>query len=348
MAILLGSRWIGDNHPVYIIAEACVNHMGCLRTAKEMALQSKLAGADAVKYQHHLPDEEMLPEVPKSSNFDTPLYEFLKKYSLTLEQHAELLHYCDQIGIQYLCTPFSWKAAQELDQIGVAGFKTGSGEMTNIPMLTRMASLGKPMIVSTGMSTFEEVDRTYNALAALGTPLVLTHCVSEYPPVYEDINLGVIPRMMQRYPKAIIGHSDHTPDIYTCFGAVALGARVIEKHIILDKRVPGPDQTVSIDMRDLANLVDGVRKIEAALKSDKRIHSREAPIREWAFHSLVLTRDVVAGEVLTDDLVWAKRPGTGIPAAYRDRVIGRKVNRDLPANTLLAWSDFEQAPAEAA
>jgi N-acetylneuraminate synthase len=204
------------------------------------------------------------------------------------------------------------------------------------------------MIVSTGMSTFDEINRTYNALVKLGTPLALMNCISEYPPAYEDVNLGVIGQMQKRYPNAVIGHSDHTPDIYTCFAAVTLGAKLIEKHVILDKRQPGPDQSVSIDMRDLAQLVDGVRKIEAAMTADKRVHEREKPIRTWALRSLVLTQAVKAGEVLTEEKVWSKRPGTGIPSHMRDSVIGRRANRDLPANTLLLWSDLEPADREQA
>ena len=183
--------------------------------------------------------------------------------------------YAQEIGITYLCTPFSLKAVEELDSIGLSAYKIGSGEMTDIPTLVRIADFGKPMIVSTGMATFDEIDRTYRALASKDTPLALMNCVSEYPPVYEDINLGVIGKMAQRYTNAVIGHSDHTPDLYTCFAAVSMGAKIIEKHVILDKRQPGPDQSVSIDFRDLSQLVDGIRKIEAGLGSDKCVHERE-------------------------------------------------------------------------
>ena len=338
--INLGSKKIGGNAPVFIIAEGCDNHLGDMDVAKEMVLQAKLAGADAIKFQHHLADEEMLPDVPMSSNFDIPLYDFLKRYALTLDQHAELIDYCKQVGIQYLCTPFSWKAAQEIETLGVDFYKIGSGEMTDVPSLLNISGFGKPMIVSTGMSVFEEIDRTYDALCDR-IPLVLMNCLSEYPPVYEDVNLGVITKMIERYPKAVIGHSDHTPDLYTCFAAVTMGAKVIEKHIILDKRQPGPDQSVSIDMRDLADLVDGIRKIEAAMGDQKTVHKSEEKIREWAFRSLVTTCTVKVGDVLTEEMVWSKRPGTGIPAHRRDEVIGRKAIRDIKENTLLSWEDLE-------
>jgi N-acetylneuraminate synthase len=325
----------------FIIAEACDNHLGDIAKAKAMVEEAKRAGADAIKFQHHLADEEMLPDVPMSSNFDIPLYDFLKKYALTLEQHAELKEYAQQEGILYMCTPFSWKAAQEIDSLGVSVFKIGSGEMTDIPTLKNIAELGKPIIISTGMSTFEEIDRTYEALVEMGASLALMNCTSEYPPLYEDINLGVISRLIERYPEAVIGHSDHTPDNYTCYAAVALGAKLIEKHVILDKAQPGPDQSVSIDFKDLCGLVDGVRKVELALGAEKRIHAQEEPIREWAFRSIVSVKPIKEGESIAKDMIWSKRPGTGIPSWKMDQVIGRIAKRNIPANTMLAWEDFE-------
>jgi N-acetylneuraminate synthase len=339
--IEIDGRQIGPGFPVFIVAEAGDNHLGNMDAAHEMVLRAKLAGADAVKFQHHLPDEEMLRDAPMSDNFEEPLYDFLQKHALTLDQHRELKRHCEEIGILYLCTPFSWKAAEELRHLDVSAYKIGSGEMTDIPTLVRIAGFGKPMIVSTGMATLEEIDRTYKALVARGTPLALLNCVSEYPPAYEDMNIGVIKRMIGRYDRAIIGHSDHAPDNYTAFAAVALGACLIEKHVILDKRQPGPDRSVSIDFRDLADLCEGLRKIEAALGGEKRVHGREQQIRTWAFRSVVTLRDVRAGETLTQDTVWSKRPGTGIPAHEMGSVVGQRARCDIAANTLVSWNDLE-------
>ena len=172
-------------------------------------------------------------------------------------------------------------------------------------------------------------------------PLILMNCVSEYPPCYEDINLGVIRIMKERYPEAVVGHSDHTPDVYTCLAAVALGARVIEKHVILDKNQPGPDQSVSIDFLELKDLIKGVRKIEKALGSCKKVHKKEEEIRIWAFRSLVTVKNIPADQIITKDMIWSKRPGTGIPARFINKVIGRKAKKDIPINTLLSWEDLE-------
>ncbi len=338
----IGSKEIGDGHPTYVIAEACDNHMGDTAVAREMVRGAKAAGADAIKFQHHLPDEEMLPDVPMSDNFDEPLYQFLQKYALTLEQHAELKAYCDEVGIEYLCTPFSLKAAQEINTLPVPAFKIGSGEMTDIPTLMRIADIGRPMIISTGMSTLEEIDRTYSAIRAKDVPIALMNCTSEYPPDYADLNLGVIRVLYERYPDAIIGHSDHTPDLYTSFAATALGARIIEKHIILDPSQPGPDQAVSIDMPQLAELCDGIRKINQAMGTDKVVHEKESAIREWAFRSVVALQDIERGQRISEGMIWSKRPGTGIPSHRMNEVIGAVARRDIARNSLVRWSDLER------
>ena len=338
--IKIAEKSVGEGQPSFIIAEACDNHLGDMTTAKEMALQSKLAGADAVKYQHHLPDEEMLQEgVPMSDNFNMPLYEFLKLYALTLEQHHELKEYCDKIGILYLCTPFSKKAALEINNL-VPAFKIGSGELTDIPTLKVIAELGKPMILSTGMSLIKEIDATVEALNPITDQIALMNCTSEYPPKYEDLNLGVIQKLIDRY-NVPVGHSDHSPDIYSCFGAVSLGAKLIEKHIILDKKQPGPDQSVSIEPYELYQLVDGIRKIEAAMGEEKKINDLEKPIRTWARRSIVTLDKIPAGTELTEELIWTKRPGTGVEARHLEKFLGKKTTRDLNKDYLIQWEDIE-------
>ena len=326
---------------VFIIAEAGDQHFESVKLAKEMALQAKLSGADAIKFQHHLPDDEMLKDIPISSNMNEPLYDFLLKNALSIEQHVEVNKYCRKINIEYMCTPFSYKAAKELvEYTNIRRFKIGSGEMTDIPSLKKIASFGLPMIISTGMSTYDEIDYTYNVIKDSVNNLSLLYCVSEYPPIYKDMNLLNIKKMQKRYPLAVIGHSDHTPDLYTTFAAVALGAKIVEKHVILDKKMKGPDQEVSIDFFDLKILVEGIRKIELSLGSIKKVHDKEKEIRKWAFRSVVAIKNIPKGVKITDDMVWTKRPGTGIPPKDINKVIGRRSNIHINKNTLLSWDQL--------
>jgi len=325
---------------VYIIAEAGDQHFGSLDAAFELVDGAKYAGANCIKFQHHLPDEEMLPDVPMSSNFDQPLYEFLKENALTIDLHKKVKNYCEKINIDYLCTPFSLKAAHELITIGVEFFKIGSGEMTDTPTVSAIADMGLPMIVSTGMSTFDEIDRTYNLIIKKNIPIALMNCTSEYPPIYEDINLKVIPLMQKRYPKATIGHSDHTSDLVTSYGAVTVGAKILEKHIILDKSIKAPDQKVSLDLNELKQLVKDVRNLEKALGSEKKVNINENPIREWAFRSIVSLRDIEPGETIVQEMIWSKRPGTGIPSFRMEELIGKSVKNKIKKNTLISWEDL--------
>src|SRR5215470_11558490 len=181
-SIKICGREIGPNAPCFIIAEACDNHLGNMETAKEMIRQAKACGADAIKFQHHLPDEEMLREgVPMSANFNMPLFEFLERYALKLKDHYELKKYCEDLGIIYLCTPFSRKAAEEIHEMGASAFKIGSGELTDIPTLKVIARFGKPVILSTGMCDYHEIEETLTALRPINSKLVLMNCTSEYP-----------------------------------------------------------------------------------------------------------------------------------------------------------------------
>ena len=326
---------------VYIIAEACDNHFGDLNKAKKMVVLAKKAGADCIKFQHHIADEEMLEAVPKSSNFDLTLYEFLKKYSLKLEDHIKLRKFCNKIDIQYLCTPFSYKAALELKKfVKIDCFKIGSGELTDIPSLIKISKLGKPMILSTGMSKVYEIQRTYNALKE-NTHISLMHCLSEYPTKYKDLNLKYIENLKKKFKNTIIGYSDHTDDIYSSIAAIACGAKIIEKHVILNRNMKGPDQKVSIDFKQLGNLVKGIRLLQNSFGNLKKIHKNEIPIRKWATRSIVAIKDIKKGERLSDENIWTKRPGTGIPSYRFNSVINNSAKKNIKKNSLLKYSDIK-------
>jgi sialic acid synthase SpsE len=333
-------RPIGPEAPCFIIAEAGDSHLGSLDAAKELARQAKICGADAIKFQHHLPDEEMLREgVPTSANFNMPLYDFLKLYALKLEQHAELIQYCRGINIIYMCTPFSRLAAEELHRIGLGAFKIGSGELTDLPTLKVIAGFGKPMILSTGMAEWDEIEETVKTLRPINDQIGLMNCTSEYPARHEDVNLGFI-REIERRLDIVVGHSDHTPDIATCIAAVAMGAKLIEKHFILDRRQPGPDQSVSIEPYELYQLVTSVRRVESALGNTKTIHDLEKPIRAWAHRSVVSLCPIPKGSRISQEMVWTKRPGTGIKAKFLEQVVGKVAKTDIPANHLITWEEL--------
>lgn len=337
--IRIGTIEAGDDRPVAIIAEAACEHLGSLEVAMRIADAAKWAGADIVKFQYHLP-EEMLPGSIRF--WGGSMDDVIRNYNLTHEDQRRLLSYCEGIGIQYLCTPFSISAADRLEELGVAAFKTGSGEMTNHPMQRHIARKRKPMIVSTGMATIDEISATVMALKNEGVEFMLMHCTSEYPPRYEDINLRFIPRMREMFG-VLVGHSDHTPEIWTALGAVAVGAVAVEKHFTLDRRLGGPDHHISLEPDELRTLVDAVRKLEAALGSEKRVHPGEESVRAWAHHSVVSLVPIPQGTVLGPQHLGVKRPGGGIPASRLTQVFGRVAAVDIAADRLVREADLAAA-----
>jgi N-acetylneuraminate synthase len=322
-----------------VIAEACVNHNGDFDTAIALIDEAAAAGADAVKFQLHYPHHEMLPVVPTSENFAKPLGEILRDTHLTEDQHVALMRHCEERGVQYLCTAYCREAADTLASLGMEMFKIGSGETMNHPLLRWIARHNRPMLVATGMTDLDEVDATVAVLRETGVQFGLMHCTSEYPPVYEDINLGMVGEYQRRYG-VVVGHSDHSPDINTALASVALGAHIVEKHFTLTRDQPGPDHPVSIEPAELRELVRGIRIIEQARGSEKAVFELERPIRAWAHHSVVTLKPIAAGEAFTLENTWVKRPGIGIPARELERVLGQHAARDLPADALVADGDI--------
>ena len=324
-----------------IIAEAADAHYGDLGRALAMVDAAKGAGADVIKFQHHIPDEEMLRDIPMSQNMAEPLYDFLVRNALRIDQHVLLKSHCDGVGIRYLCTPFSLAAARELEEFVKPGwYKIGSGEMTDIPTLLAIRSWGRPMIISTGMATVGEITATYNTLASTDVSLTLMNCTSAYPPGYADVRLGFIEEMRFLYPLAAIGHSDHTPTIDTSIAALALGCSMVEKHVTIDPNLQGPDQSVSINFHELARLVEARDRLWEARGSVKEVLPSEQEIRAWARRSLVYLDDLPAGHEIRPGDIWGKRPGTGVPSARLEEFIGRRLRHAVQRNTLLHEGDL--------
>lgn len=343
-----GKIKINEQGPAVIIAEFSDGHMGDLEKAKMLVRAAKHSGADIVKFQMHFPDEEMVSGVKMWAG---DLQDILKKAWFSSEKHRMIMDYCREIDIPYLCTPFSAKAVDVLNEMGVDGFKTGSGEICNLPFHRKVAKIsnqtGKPVFISTGMCDIEELAETVDIYKEEGGHFLLMNCTSEYPVKdYSHVRLGLIPVLREKFG-VIVGQSDHTTEIYTSIVAVALGAKLIEKHFTLDRNGPFPDDFMSLNPAMMKELIDAIRKVEAALSGkEKNIFPEEQEIRSWAFHSVVSNDDLKKGDAITLKNVRTARPGWGIPAKYLDkkysfRVIGRKVNKDIPKNTVIKWEDLE-------
>ena len=337
----LGDRRIGEDHPPFVIAEVGINHEGEIEKAIQLVDAAVAAGADCVKFQSHIVEAEMIPTDMKPGDIsDEKLWDIIERCQLTEEEEREIKRYCERKGIMYLCTPFSREAADRLEAMNVVGFKIGSGECNNLPLIRHVARKGLPIILSTGMNDLESIRKSVEAIQESGCPLMLMHCTSAYPTPYEHVRLESIRQLQEAYGVPV-GLSDHSMGIYTCLGAVALGACAVEKHFTISRNWPGPDNPISIEPDELAELVRGVRAIFQARGGDKTVLPIEKPVIDFAYASVVTIKDVKAGEVLDLDNVWVKRPGTGaIHARDLDKVLGKMARRDLPANAQLSPADF--------
>jgi sialic acid synthase SpsE len=337
--VTIGSRRVGAGQPCFVIAEAGINHNGDLSVASELVHAAAEAGADAIKFQTHFPEHEMLRDGATASYVGESLFDLLTRTAISRDDHFTLRDLAAKKGILFLSTPFSREAADFLDTVGVVAFKTGSGELTNLPLQQHIARKGKPMIISTGMSTPEEIDRTVQAVRAAGAPFALMHCTSTYPTPFEHVQIDCIPALQQKYGVPV-GFSDHTLGNVIALGAVAVGANLFEKHFTVSRSLPGPDQQGSMEPAELTELVKGVRAIERARGATKQIQPGEQDVRNMALHSVVSVRDIPAGAAIAAADVWAKRPGTGIPARQLGDVVGRTAKRAIAKDRLISWDDL--------
>src|SRR5262245_2914967 len=277
--INIGTHTIGPGHPCFVIAEAGINHNGDAALALQLVHAAADAGATAIKFQTHFPEHEMLRGGATAAYVGESLFDLLTRTALSRADHFRLRDAANERGIVFLSTPFSREAADFLETVGVAAYKTGSGELTNLPLQQHIARKGKPMIVSTGMSTPEEIDRTVQTIRAVGTPFALMHCTSTYPTPFEHVQIDCIPALQQKYGVPV-GFSDHTVGGAIALAAVALGAQLFEKHFTTSRSLPGPDQQGSIEPSELAAIVKGIRAIEKARGATKRIQPGEQDVRD--------------------------------------------------------------------
>ena len=344
--IEIRGRRVGPDEPPLVIAEVGINHEGDLAKALRMVDDAAAVGCECVKFQSHVVEDEMVPNDVVPGNASESIWDMIVRCALTEDEERELKDYVDAKGLLYLCTPFSRAAALRLEEIGVEGYKIGSGECNNYPLIELVASFGKPVILSTGMNDIGSIRPAVDILRAAGVPYALLHCTSMYPTPYDQVRLGALAELGAAFPDAVLGLSDHSYSIYTCLGAIPLGASILEKHFTSDKTWPGADIPISIDPAELRELVQGSRAVHAALGGSKTVLAQEQPTIDFAYACVVATRDIAAGDRFTRENVWVKRPGTGeIKARHYERVLSGTAARNLLKDVQIGWSDVADVEA---
>lgn len=325
-----------------VIAEVGSVHDGSFGNALKLIEAAAGCGVDAVKFQTHIPEAETQPDAPMPPYFKgEPRYEYFKRTGFSFDQWMEIKECCDQNGVTFLSSPFSEEAVQLLEKVGVTRYKIPSGEVTNLPMLEVIARTGKPVLLSSGMSSWEELDRAVAVIREHHNQLTVMQCTTAYPCPYESVGLNVMLEMAERYHLPV-GLSDHTLTNYASFAAVSLGASVIEKHFTFSRQMYGSDAAHSLEPGELKDLVDGIRAIEIVLRSkvDKADVQPFQGMKDIFEKSLVAVQDIPTGSRLSRDLVGIKKPGTGISAARLGEFLGRRLRRDVKSGQMFAEEDF--------
>ncbi len=325
------------SQPIRIIAEAGVNHNGRLELAMRMVEEAAAAGADCVKFQTFRSEKLVSRTAPKAeyqqkndASGDGSQLAMLKGLELSEDDHEALMGHCRECGILFLSTPFDLDSLAFLDRLDLPFWKIPSGEITNLPMLIRIGTTRKPVVLSTGMSTMEEIGDCIRILRQYGTrDITLLHCNTEYPTPYSDVNLNVLATLRSAFGLPV-GYSDHTIGIEVPVAAAALGAVVIEKHFTLDKSLPGPDHPASLDPQELRQMVRSIRNIEQAMGgTDKKPTESEKKNIDIARKSLVAACTIQKGELFTEENLTTKRPGSGISPMRWFEYIGRPASREF-------------------
>ena len=339
----IGHRPVGPDHPPLVIAEIGINHGGSLDVAKEMVRLAAGAGCEIIKHQTHFIEDEMTEEAKSifPPNADVSIWHVMERCALSANDEVELKDYTESLGLIYISTPFSRKAADFLEEIGVPAFKIGSGEADNLPLIRHIARKGKPVILSTGMQTIETIRASVAILDAAGIDYALLECTNLYPSPPEIVSLRGVTDLKAAFPKAVVGFSDHSIGPEMALASVALGACILERHYTDTRYRKGPDIINSMDPSELRHLIDRSREIWIAANNPKQRTEAEEPVYRFARASVVAERDLPQGHVITEADIWARRPGSGEIAGYDfDKVLGRRLNRAVTRNTQLKWGDF--------
>lgn len=345
----IDGRRVGDEYPLYFIAEAGVNHNCDLVLAKKMVDVAKNAGADCVKFQTFKADNLILRDGPKTEYITRAVgddkvqswHDLLREEEMSHEMHVELINYCKKKEITFLSTPYGIEEAEYLDQIGVPAFKVASTDITNLPFLERLTLFKKPIILSTAMATLSEVTDAWKVLSKGPSPFAILQCTGNYPSRIENSNL----RVMETYKRlfnCVVGYSDHTLEHVNPIAATTLGAKIYEKHFTLDRDLHGPDHPMSIEPDELVETIKSIRETELALGSSlKFLADEEFETRAKITKSIVTLKKIDAGDELTLENIGVKRPGDGIPPKYLDTILGCKAKRQINANVQLKVKDID-------
>lgn len=344
----INNRIISLNHPPLVIAEIGINHNGEMKKALQMVDAAHKAGCECVKFQCHVIDDEygeMVPNDVVPGNATESIYTMMQRCQLSFEKEAVLKNYVESLGMMYLSTPFSRAAVDRLEKLNIPAYKIGSGECNNYPLIEYIAKKGKPIILSTGMNNISSIRKSVEIIEKHNVPYALLHCVSMYPTPYNKVSLKAMHDLATAFEKndeyPVIGLSDHSIGIYTALGAVVVGASILEKHFTADKSWEGPDIPISIDPKDLKELIIGSKAVWEASNEEctKQILPEEQSTINFAYAYVVAIKDIKAGEIFTEQNIWVKRPGTGeIKAEYFNDVIGKTATGDIKKDDQIKYT----------
>jgi N,N'-diacetyllegionaminate synthase len=346
--IQIAGRVVGEDAPCFIIAEAGINHNGDVNLAKKLIDVAKEAGADAVKFQTFKTEEVVARDAEKAdyqkqaTGVEESQFEMMKKFELTEKDFGELSAYAQKKGIAFLSSPFDKKSVDLLDELGVPAFKVPSGEITNFPLLKHIARKKKSIILSTGMSTLGEIEDALEVIRKEGAKeIILLHCVSCYPAKVEDMNLGAMETLRCAF-KLPVGLSDHSLGITIAIAAVALGSCAIEKHLTLDRNLPGPDHSASLEPEELKQMVTAIRNVEKAMGNGvKRPAKDEEENKKVGRRSIVASVDIPRGTIISEEMLDVKRLGGGLEPIYLEKVCGAIAKDGFKKGQAISWAKID-------
>jgi sialic acid synthase SpsE len=343
--IQIGNRKIGKDYPPLVIAEIGINHEGSIEVAKQMVDAAYRAGVECVKHQTHIVEDEMSSEAKKviPGNADVSIYEIMKRCSLNEKDEIELKNYVESKGMIFISTPFSRAASFRLEKMNVLAYKIGSGECNNYPLLEHISTFGKPVILSTGMNSISSIAKAVNIFKKANIPLALLHTTNLYPTPPHLVRFGALKELSEAFPNNVYGLSDHTITNHACYGAVALGSSILERHFTDHKQRSGPDIVCSMDENECKELINGSNLIWQMRGGKKEPTKEEKVTIDFAFATVVAIKNIKRGEKFTKENIWVKRPGTGeILADNYNEILGSTAADDIFNDEHLKWSNIKK------